>query len=481
MSNRNITSESALRITGNRLESADFWAPYEVHFSFGDSQASGSNTDTAFDATLDSFDGRISELSQNVARIGYTIPAAGELIPARHPDQGDVTGSGDIGPMLPYLRRRMQMFPGIRRIFVVNAAVGGTSATRNGEWGVGETLYNGLVSDVNSILEEYPEAVPVSALCSLGTVDASDFDQPTLESTLLTSLEAIFAGLRSSIHNGSSLSFAIVGMPQWFLNGAAIYSGVDRVHREIARKDGLVTVIETQDLDRSDLLHFTGADYRQIGQRVAAALAPIITIPYRVMHRFRYDPLACEWRDIWGGAYVYGGAMTIDSERGPVLDVSGTGFRTSARISAGTEYTISLKIRPTSSAGNRNLVSFLPSSGETIGQAFAMAGSCSVLHEGAAAGTTNTLVSGGEPALNTWHTVGCCWRAGETIPLYLNGVKLATEIDAALAPALTERQLNFGGWDVDNLANNAFTGQMDDIVIVDRKLSDAGMARLHWS
>ena len=488
----------ALAAVRDSLLSTDSWSEYEVHFSFGDSQASGRNTDTAYDASLDDASYRIVEMSQGNTRTGRIVPPDGDLMPAVEPMQQDQEGSRDIGPLLPYLRRRMQLFPGIKKIFVVGAAVSGSALSTNNtgtstHWEPGEAAYNNLVADVNAILAEYPEARPVSALVSLGTVDATAIaeSQPTDnprydEKACLVLFRSLFSSLRSDITEGSNLSFAIVGMPTWFMSVLPRYSKIKDIHRQLAQEDDKIVLIETSDLDRSDNFHFDGKGYRKIGQRAAIQLAPVVSVPYKaVRHRFRYDPYLGEWGDVWGrGATVVNPAFVRDSERGVVLNVSGTGFQTTARLDASSEYTISLKIRPTSIAGNRNLVGYkAPDPDESIGQSFSLGGASSVFHEGFAADTVNTLVAGGAGTVNTWQTVGVSWKAGVGATLYFNGAAIAGNIIGPLiCPVLPdgERRLHFGGWDADNLADNAFTGQMDDIVILDRALSADGMARLHW-
>ena len=496
-----INTKVALDSVRDSLLSTDSWSEYEVHFSFGDSQAAGANTDTAYDASLDDASYRIVEMSQGNARTGYIVPPDGDLMPAVEPLQQDQTGGGDIGPLLPYLRRRMQLFPGIKKIFVVGAAVSGSALSTNNtgtstHWEPDESAYNSLVADVNAILAEYPKARPVSALVSLGTVDADAIaaSQPTDdprydEKACLALFRSLFSSLREDITDGSSLAFALIGMPTWFVSGDQKYAPIARIHEQLASEDDKVVVVNTDDLDRSDLTHFDGDSYRKIGQRAATQLAPVVSVPYKtVCHRFRYDPYLGEWGDVWGrGASVINPTFTRDSERGVVLDVSGTGFQTTARLDASSEYTISLKIRPTLAPGGANgtfnMVSYkAPDPDESTGQAFALAGSTSVIHEGPGADTVNTLVAGGAGTLNTWETVGVTWKAGVGATLYRNGVQIAGDIVGpnVAKPLTGERRLHFGGWDADDLTSNAFTGQMDDIVILDRALSADGMARLHW-
>lgn len=495
----------ALAAVRDSLLSTDSWSEYEVHFSFGDSQATGQNIDTAYDASLDDASYRIVEMSQGNTRTGRIVPPDGDLMPAVEPMQQDQDGSRDIGPLLPYLRRRMQLFPGIKKIFVVGAAVSGSALSTNNtgtstHWEPGEAAYNSLVADVNAILAKYPEARPVSALVSLGTVDATAIaeSQPTDnprydEKACLALFRSLFSSLRSDITEGSNLSFAIVGMPTWFMSALPRYSKIKDIHRQLAQEDDKIVLIETSDLDRSDNFHFDGKGYRKIGQRAAIQLAPVVSVPYKaVRHRFRYDPYIGEWGDVWGrGASVVSPAFVRDSERGVVLDVSGTGFQTTARLDATKEYTISLKIRPTTTAGNRNLVSYkAPDPDESIGQSFSLglpvATSTSLLHEAfdvaGPSNTLNSLANNGAGTVNTWQTVGVTWKAGVGATLYFNGVAVAGDIGADIVPAIPggERRLHFGGWDADNLSDNAFTGQMDDIVILDRALSADGMARLHW-
>lgn len=487
----------ALAAVRDSLLSTDSWSEYEVHFSFGDSQATGNNTDTGYDSSLDDSSYRIVEMSQGNARSGYIVPPDGDLMPAVEPLQHDQAGSGDIGPLLPYLRRRMQLFPGIKKIFVVGAAVGGSALSTNNtgtstHWEPGEAAYNGLVADVNAILAEYPEARPVSALVSLGTVDATAIaaSQPTDsprydEKACLALFRSLFSSLRSDITEGSNLSFAIVGMPDWFVSGATRYTAIKDIHRQLAREDDKIVLIETSDLDRSDLIHFNADGYRKIGQRAAIQLASVVSVPYKaVRHRFRYDPYLGEWGDVWGrGATVVNPAFVRDSERGVVLNVSGTGFQTTARLDATSEYSISLKVKLTNTSGQRNLVAFKDPT-ETLGQTFNLASSFSSLLHQNATGTGNNflaLIPGNEFATGTWFTVGVTWKAGENATLYVDGASVGTVASQA-CPSIPggERRVHFGGWDADDLTDNALNGQMDDIVIVDRKLSADGMARLHW-
>lgn len=491
-----INTKVALDSVRDSLLSTDSWSEYEVHFSFGDSQAAGQNTDTAYDASLDDASYRIVEMSQGNARTGYIVPPDGDLMPAVEPLQQDQTGSGDIGPLLPYLRRRMQLFPEIKKIFVVGAAVSGSALSTNNtgtatHWEPDEAAYNSLVADVNAILAEYPKARPVSALVSLGTVDADAIaaSQPTDdprydEKACLALFRSLFSSLREDITDGSDLTFAIIGMPTWFVSGSQKYTPIARIHKQLASEDDKVVVVNTDDLDRSDLFHFDGDSYRKIGQRAATQLAPVVSLPYKtVCHRFRYDPYLGEWGDVWGcGATVVSPTFTRDSERGVVLDISGTGFQTTARLDVTDEYTISLKIRPTSTAGNRNLVSYRASDGESVGQSFSVGGGSSVFHEGFQGAQVNTLAAGGAGTVNTWQTVGVTWKVGVGATLYYNGEAIVGDIGSDFTPAIPggERRVHFGGWDADDLTSNAFTGQMDDIVILDRALSADGMARLHW-
>lgn len=490
-----INTKVALDSVRDSLLSTDSWSEYEVHFSFGDSQAAGQNTDTAYDASLDDASYRIVEMSQGNARTGYIVPPDGDLMPAVEPLQQDQTGGGDIGPLLPYLRRRMQLFPGIKKIFVVGAAVSGSALSTNNtgtstHWEPDEAAYNGLVADVNAILAEYPKARPVSALVSLGTVDAAAIaaSQPTDdprydEKACLALFRSLFSSLREDITDGSSLTFALIGMPTWFVSGDQKYAPIARIHEQLASEDDKVVVVNTDDLDRSDLTHFDGGSYRKIGQRAATQLAPVVSVPYKaVCHRFRYDPYLGEWGDVWGrGATVVNPTFTRDSERGVVLNVSGTGLQTTARLDATSEYSISLKIKLTNTTGQRNLVAFKDST-ETLGQTFNLASSfSSLLHQGATTVGSNIVTLNGEFATGTWFTVGVTWKAGEAATLYVDGQSVGTVV-ATACPSIPggERRLHFGGWDADNLSTDAFNGQMDDIVIVDRKLSADGMARLHW-
>ena len=105
----------------------------------------------------------------------------------------------------------------------------------------------------------------------------------------------------------------------------------------------------------------------------------------------------------------------------------------------------------------------------------------SLLHQGATS-VGNTIVGlNGEFSTGVWNTVGVTWKAGEDATLYVDGVSVGTVVSTSCPDLGEERQLLFGGYDSEDLTDNAFTGEMDDIVIVDRKLYAAGMARLHWS
>lgn len=482
MSNRITNELVALASNLERNLSSDLWAEYEVHFWAGDSQALGQNTDTAFSVDLDDTPPGIVEMSQGVARTGVEVPPDGELMPLIQPSQQDIAGSGDIGPMLAYLRKRKQLFPGIKKMFVVGAAVGGSSFNAAGQWGSGGAMRTQLIADLNAILGKYPEAVPVSGLISLGTVDSTNVQTDPAYSveSLVADFQSLISDIRTSLPGGEKIAVALVGLPTWFLGGGAQYVNGERAIRFVAENDPQVAVVEVQDLDRSDLIHFDGAGYRAIGQRAAVALASLTAIPYRTVHRFRYDPFLGEMADIWGrAAEMISPTFTRDSERGVVLDFSGTGILSTCRL-PDQEYTISMKVRPTATTGFRNLAGYRRS-GDTVGMSFNLASAfASVLHEGAttAGNTFNGL--GSMPPINTWSTVGATWKAGEGATLYLDGASVGTVVATSNPDMGSERELLFGAFDPSNLSDNAFTGQMDDIVIVDRALSADGMARLHW-
>lgn len=508
----NINTNVALDLIQENLQSKDSWSEYEVHFAFGDSQCAGQNADTAFDLDKDARDPRILQVSlgrpRGTGATGKTVPSVGQLMPADEPLQHDTAGSGDVGPILPYLRRRLQLFPGIKQIIVVNAAVGGSSlsALSNGTvaWEPDSASYNSLVSMVNDVLGEYPEARLVSCFMSLGTVDAPTVfasepgDNPLYdEEACLDLFRTLISRLRVDIQDATELSFALVGLPTWFLQAGPAYGIMDRIHKAVIAGDDRIVGVDTRDLKRArdedgvllDALHFDGAGYRVIGQRAAQALAPVTFVRIKPgCHRFRFDPERAEWRDIWGGATVISNGFTLpfakDAERGTVLDCPGSAVATTARIDASSEYSISMKVKMSSrnGGGNQQNVLGFKAGSESLGMSFNLAsGLGSLLHEGLTASGEESIESiDGQIGLDEWVTVGVTWKAGEAAVLYKDGMQLGTQTSADATPALTERRVLIGGFNNATPTDNAFDGLIDDVVIVNRKLNDAGMQRLHW-
>ena len=455
------------------------WAEVEVHLCAGDSQATGQDSSTpASVVDTDTPLHGILEVSWGRARTGRVVSAEGTLIPAVNPLQQDNIGTG-VGPMLAYLKRRKQMFPGIKKMILVGRAVGGSSLSASGGWSRDDTMWTELRDAANAVLAAEPDAVPISLFFSQGTVDATQYATYSAR-TFLTELMDAVAGWREEIHDAANMAVVMPHIADFWRKQGWFFEDYQKALEEFERKDDLVTLISVAGLTSNDGdRHFTGEGYIQIGQAAAVQIAPLVQVPPLKNYRVRWDPLAGRFMDIYGsGAEIIGAAFTTDATRGPVLNFTSVGALTTARLN-GQAYSFSAKIRPTSSAGFRNICGF-KGTGETVGHSLSLNGSFgSLIHEGLTAiGNKLVTVLGGEPALNTWHTVGCSYGAGAGT-LYFNGANEGSTGAGATPATLGDRGLCLAAFDPNNLGDNEFVGQMDDICIYSRTLSDAAFARFN--
>lgn len=474
---------SAIEAASRSENTSRAWAEVEVHGFAGDSQATGqddSGTGGAVIAGDEPWPGLL-EVSWGNARDEQIVPAAGELMAARNPLQMEVDAPvGGVGAALAYLKERKRMFPGIKKMILVGRAVSGSSQSA-GNWRSGDPAWTELRDAMNGVLEDYPEAVPVSIYHSMGTVDAIAHQTYSAD-TFLTDLTTAITDWRSSIHDGQNIAVVMPMIADFWVKKAWYYedyqTALTRASETIDRLDLVpVTALDSNDGDR----HFTGPGYIRLGTDAARVVAPLVDIPTVYNYRFQWSDVENKFVDLYGsGAEIYSQTTVTDGTRGKVLSFAGTGMLTSALLN-GTAYTFSAKIYPTASNGFRNIMGSKKTT-DTFGAALSLAYSNgSLVHEGlTAAGQVLVTELGGEPTLNAWYTLAAVYT-GTGATIYWDNVAEATSGSDTVKPLDSARPFVIGAFDPAALSSNAFTGRMDDICLFSRPLSTAALTRLHNS
>lgn len=474
---------SAIEAASRSENTSRAWAEVEVHGFAGDSQASGQDdatTGNAAKAGDEPWPGLL-EVSWGNSRSDQVVPAEGELMAAKNPLQMEVQAPvGGVGPALAYLKERKRMFPGIKKMILVGRAVSGSSQSA-GNWRSGDPAWTELRDAMNGVLEDYPEAVPVSIYHSMGTVDAIAHQTYSAE-TFLTDLTTAIADWRSTIHDGQNIAVVMPSIATFWTRRAFYYEDFQQALTKVAADDERIRIVPTRGLTSNDGdRHFTGPDYIALGQDAARLVAPLVEIPTVYNYRFQWSDVENKFVDLYGsGAEIYSQATVTDGTRGEVLTFAGTGMLTSALFN-GAAYTFSAKIYPTATTGLRNYMGS-KKSGDTFGVALSLAyTNGSLIHEGLSeAGQVLLTQLGSEPALNTWYTLAAVHN-GTTATVYWDNAATATSGSNTVKPLDSARPFVIGAFDPEALSSNAFTGRMDDICLFSRPLSTAALTRLHNS
>jgi hypothetical protein len=237
------------------------WDPVELYFCAGDSNAVGQDSGyTPNYETVDAPDPRIEEYSQGNAR-SFEVPPAGELFMLQDPAQQDTVGGG-IGPISSFLRRRLEIYPGIQKIYLAGLAVGGSLLSIEGGWKRGDTLWSRLVTALKDIQRQHPEAVPKGGLFSMGRRDAANtvYDPAQMRRDFLESIQ----GIRENILGGERMVVAVPTMPGDSLGDARV-AAVDAQIRVMPEFDPRVAVVSMSDYGTYDGQHFETDSYRYMG------------------------------------------------------------------------------------------------------------------------------------------------------------------------------------------------------------------------
>jgi len=475
---------SAIEAASRSENTSRAWAEVEVHGFAGDSQATGQDdatTGNAAKAGDEPWPGLL-EVSWGNSRSDQVVPAEGELMAAKNPLQMEVQEPvGGVGAALAYLKERKRMFPGIKKMILVGRAVSGSSQSA-GNWRSGDPAWTELRDAMNGVLEDYPEAVPVSIYHSMGTVDAIAHQTYSAE-TFLTDLTTAIADWRSTIHDGQNIAVVMPSIATFWTKKAFYYEDFQQALTKVAADDERIRIVPTRGLTSNDNdRHFTGPDYIALGQDAARLVAPLVEIPTVYNYRFKWDDVEKKFVDLYGsGAEIYSQTTVTDGTRGKVLSFTTGGMLTSALLN-GKAYTFSAKVYPTASTGFRNIMGGKKTS-ETTGVALSMNGPFgSLIHEGLSAAGERLVVelSGGEPALNAWYTIAAVYT-GSGATIYWDNTAEAVSPAGAVPQLDSARPFVLGAFNPADLTDNDFEGRMDDICLFSRPLSTAALTRLHNS
>lgn len=236
-------------------------AGYDLILVAGQSNAQGQNND--FDARTDPADSRVW-VFEGASTYSHQITRAVE--PMVHQ-----SGSGGVGPGLPFARWYASTAPSNRRVLLVPAAVAGTALTdTSGQtWHpqVRGSLYDGAIAQTNAALAAAGTGARIVAV--LWVQGEQDAGNNVPAATYQPLLDALIGGLRRDLA-APNLPFIVGSMvPETYGSTpiAAVHAGTPTRVRYTAYVQPPTGYARTD-----QTLHYTAAGQRVIGRLMALAL-----------------------------------------------------------------------------------------------------------------------------------------------------------------------------------------------------------------
>ncbi len=398
---------------------APVFSPYEVWLKIGQSNSVGTDGTGPIDYFgEDSPNSRVLEVSRGTNKEYFAAPV-NELMLYKQPGQDDGTGIG-FGQM--FGKERVKLNVGIKELAVVNRGVGGTGFAGN-RWNKGNDLYEAAVLQVNQFLEKHPHYKFAGFVWHQGESDAGNAENADAYAVNLT---AMVDNMRIDITGGADAPFVCGTMVQSWIGTDVNRLTVDAVHRNVSDYISNSTFADFSEMtDFQDSIHFGTGSLREMGKIYAHKHQELA---YEMnqsapAHMLTFD--TGEVVDKVGGGRVYDPVFVYDAERGSVLKVDGTGFKTDLVINSDAYTKACWFKRDSAPSGFNNIISCAFGSGITDAHFWGLGGAGHDTVSGIG-GNLNSVIS----AIGVWDHLAATYDGSE-FKIYVNSVEVATSTGAA--------------------------------------------------
>ena len=345
------------------------WHEYEFWTNPGQSNWAGSaNTIEILDGSLDAPDVRAFAVIRddaaanaiNVATHWLPMVAGGDLQVARHPfqDSRDKT----VCPKLAFMKRRLELFPGIKKIAVLPIAVWQTGfyVTLTGSFtaddihwippyfpspgDLGTALFNNAFAWAEEFLEKHPRFVLAGTLSEVGASEPPG----TTKEAYKAALGAYLTKWRT-LRGGDEAIHVHCSMPAPYRAPSPTLLDIHDAQQEFCAETERAVFCDLDSIAPvTGTPHYTPEGYRTMGRLAADASARVMRA-HRARAtpwvRMQYDADAAGYRDVYGSDVRVGGEVfATDGTRGEVLYANRQGFITDVQLPR-EEYTIALWVK----------------------------------------------------------------------------------------------------------------------------------------
>lgn len=326
----------------------------------------------------------------NIATHWVPFGAAGDLQVARHPFQD--SRSKTICPKLQFMKRRLELFPGIKQIAWLPVAKGSTgfyntppenTDATDVQWlppdfpnpgDPGTDLFNDSFGYAEAFLAKHPRFRLAGTVSELGASEAPG----TTQAAYTAALTAFLARWRT-LRGGDEAVHVHYSMPAPYRAGDATLEGIHEAQQAFCAATPRCVFANVDDLlPIQGTPHYTPENYRILGRRLADASAKVVRA-YRDRAagwvRMQYDATLGRYKDVFGsGVSINAEVLATDGVRGQVLHADRQGFITDIQMPRD-EYTFAMWCRrqanPSAGASNdQNEVFF---GGKNASQGFGLA------------------------------------------------------------------------------------------------------------